>query len=239
MKLLQPTQQNDARQSEVARDILRAKEAREIEQEWRIKLANAEADFNATLAKNRTQWEQEWEQHLADKLVMQKEIDELEAKRAKALVPIDDLERELKEKIHASEDFLLVLTQKNDDVETIRERLEDELDEVGQREQDVLRREHKAKVIDEQNKNDISMIQGSREQLIKMTADFKDYADKKQADLQKRETALILNERTIESRENKLMSGIRTLQEDNIRLADGRRQLRAAWAELEQKKLSP
>lgn len=78
MKLLSPKEVRDANQGELTKQILRAKETQEIVDETNLKLAKAEADFNAMLAKNRVIWAKEEEEHSLRLQEMKKELKSLE-----------------------------------------------------------------------------------------------------------------------------------------------------------------
>ena len=239
MKLLTPTHQNDLRATEATRDILRAKEAREMEQEWRMKLAKAEADFNDTLVKNRKVWEEEQELHNHEMAERKREIDRLEAQKINALIPFGILKKGSDDRMMEAEKFLADLRSRDERIEELTETLEDRLDDVGQREQDLHIAEQKLIIQKENLEIRERNVKEGNEQLISRLSDFYSATKSKESELQAKETAVSLREQAIKAKEQSLISSEKTLSEWNIRLTDERDTLKQAWDELERKKVSP
>ena len=81
MQLLKPQENKDLKSAQDLRNIIRTQEILKAEQDARLKLANAEADFNNTLAKNRDKWAKEEETHSTRVREMNTEIENLELQK--------------------------------------------------------------------------------------------------------------------------------------------------------------
>lgn len=97
MKLLTPTQSRDARQDELTKQIIRAQEVQEVVKRNNLRLAKSEADFNASLARNRLIWAAE-EEHAERLKAREKELSLLD-ERIKGRQAIEDMQEALEEKL--------------------------------------------------------------------------------------------------------------------------------------------
>ena len=139
MKLLTLNQIKEKKDEQIQRDILRTKELDKASEQARLNLAKAEADFNATLAKNRTLWANEEHEHSERIKEMSSEIQVLEKRKEIALEPVYLLQNKLEKRLNDIDVTSTQLKEKEAYNEDLRSKLEDKLDEVGEREQDVLR----------------------------------------------------------------------------------------------------
>lgn len=236
MKLLTPTATHDVVGQEVARDIIRIEEVRKSIKDVNIRLANAEADFMSTLARQREAWAKEEEEHAARKVSMQSEIEELENKRVNLLIPVGILQKSVPERLNEASDFLVKLRIRERDVQETAELLEDKLDAVGEREVDVAREEKKQKAerlgIEEQRNSIIAQSERMSAEIVSFTEKKK----KEEEDLEKRKTAVFLRERTVEERLESIRRTESALNDADNRIQSERITLQKAWDELERKK---
>ena len=143
MKLLTLNQVKEKKEEQIQREILRTSDLEKAASQARINLAKAEAEFNATLAKNRTFWAEEEQEHAARKQEMTSEIEELENRKKQALEPVYLLQNQLEKRLKDTEALISQTEEQKAYNEDLRLKLEDKLDEVGEREQDVLRETQK------------------------------------------------------------------------------------------------
>lgn len=135
MKILQPTEVKGLKDSQVQRDILRAKSVKDVLNKEQNKLDNVVATFEVTLSNQLLRWAKE-EQKATEQIgSLLKEIKDLEEKRAVLLIPIQLDEERARIKLEEAEKAL-------NDAETLRssneetaEILADKLDAISEREQ--------------------------------------------------------------------------------------------------------
>ena len=143
MKLLTLNQVKEKKDEQIQRDILQTSDLEKAASQARINLAKAEAEFNATLAKNRTFWAEEEQEHAARKQEMLSEVEELENRKKQALEPVYLLQNQLEKRLKDTEALISQTEEQKAYNEDLRLKLEDKLDEVGEHEQDVLRETQK------------------------------------------------------------------------------------------------
>lgn len=114
MKLLSIKQTKQIEEVNRSVDIMRMQELNKAADIARKNLAEAEADFNATLARNRERWAQEEAEHVSRTHEMEQEIYTLENRKKASL------------------------ESNQDDLEALAEKLQDKLDAVGEKEQDLI-----------------------------------------------------------------------------------------------------
>lgn len=207
-----------------------------MEKEWRIKLAKAEQDFNETLVKNRKAWEREEEAHRARQEEMRKENETLEIKRIELLVPFDIIKESTDGRFEDAKTFMVNLREREANAEELTERLEEKLDEVGEREQSVQRFET-ALTLKEKGLN--SQIESVKTQSEGLTAQITQFLANKQDSekgLTERENALKLRENSVKAAEEGLVGKEIDLRARERRLADEREVLQRAWDEFRRMK---
>lgn len=239
MKILTPATTADLKAQEQSRDLLRAMETRELTKEINIERANADADFQATLAKNREVWAAEELEHAERKREMGKEIEQLEAERISLLVPVGIISGGAENRLDEAIEFMRKLREREENVDILTEKLMDKLDEVGEREQTVRQREQKAQLREMGIKNQYdSTIEGSK-QLSKQITDFAAVRGKAEKEIKEKQDVLIMKEQSLLSREASLAGTEQNLKDREVRLKDERGTLSRAWAELERMRLIP
>lgn len=233
MKLLLPTENKDLREQENVRQILRTQELETAAKEARIKLADSQSDFNNTLALNRQKWALEEEEHLKRVNERKTEIDALEAKRMNAMMPIDILKASAEEQLIDAENYAKSVREREEYAEELTEKLQDRLDEVGQREQDVSRKTKELEIreigIENQSQSTIAGIK-------KLSADLADFLALKtqqEKELRERSNSISLQEKELTDKQFKLDNLQTTLNEQALRLADERGVLDRAYKEVQ------
>ncbi len=240
MKLLSPQTLKQAKNDEQALLIIRIGELRKLETQLRQNTSKAEADFKKTLADNLAVWEQEFERHQLLKKQMKAEIDDLTAKKMNALIPVGIISKATERRLDDAEKYIQELRQRKEDNEELREKLEDRLDEVGAREQDIIAREQKSEVREIGLTKQEELVKEGNERLSQELTKFLAKKEAEEKDLDERKTAVSLRERSVESKEELQKRTDLALNSLALRLEDERRTLDRAWKELERKKnISP
>lgn len=232
MKLMPPANVSDKRAQEQARDVLRTEELNKASDKARKQLADSEADFKGTLARQRLQWAQGEEEHAKRTQEMDAEITALEKRKEQALIPISLYEKQADEKMSEALECLQTAKVKETENEETRLLLEDKLDEVGQREQDVTKQENQLRVRlagilqqDELSRQNSKAISEAYVQLSQVKAQ----AEKEIAQKVEDNT---LKERTLLAKEESLKRTEKELETIRIKLKDERETLERAFARL-------
>ena len=137
MRLLDQSVTQDIRGQETARYVMRIEEIKAQLVEYGKKLSNAEADFKNALNKHHEVWQKEIEEQNEWKKQTEAEIKVLEDRRNNLLVPIGILNKGAQDIMNEAELALRSAKKREQDAQELIERLEDKLDDVGQREIDV------------------------------------------------------------------------------------------------------
>lgn len=156
MKLMSPFQNRDKQQEEQTRKILRIQEIEDLATKANANLAKAQAEFNTTLALNRSKWALEEEEHAQRIKDMTSEVEALEERKKQALIPISMYKEEADKIMVESQDILKRSKEKEEQVDYLQEKLEEKLTEVSDRENQVVKEEQKQQIarqgIEEQQK---------------------------------------------------------------------------------------
>lgn len=232
MKLLSPSELRDTKAQDTAREILRTKEINKASDEARKKLANAEADFAHMLEGQRARWLKEESDHSKDVAERQAELRVLEARRQKALEPIEILEKKVQDTLQEAQIALQSVLKREDDATDLYERLQTALDAVGAREVDVLSREHKAEVREQNILVQETVTKKNSEQIIQSFKEFDAYKKQTEKELDKLRTALTLQERSLDARADKLQRTEDKLATWSEQLKDERDTLERAFSRI-------
>lgn len=234
MKLLAPQQAQTVKESERVRELLRMEEQRKEAKKIRQALANAEADFKAVLSKNRSLWAKEEFEHAKRIKEMVAEVDVLEDRKAKALIPIKMYEDQAKTLLKQAEEIAYANKLAQTELEKTQERLESKLDYLGQKEQDLSLWEKKLQSrelgVREQEafiKESTALTTKELEKLAKLKAEVDDY-------IKEKERKLELREINIKSKEEQQKRTDKALSDLALQLEDERQTLERAM-----KRLSP
>lgn len=232
MKLLTPLQNKDLGDQQKLRSILRTQELEKAESAARRNLANAEADFNTTLAKNRQSWAIEEEEHAKRVLEQKAELTVLEAQKLNALIPFKILKDGTLERLGDAEAYLLQLRQREEDNEILADHLEDKLDKVGAKEQDLLRKEKELEVRADGLERQSASTATATKLLSEQVAEFVSYKTMEEKKINEIKIELAIREGDITAKEGELEANGARLEALAIRLADERQVLDRAFAEV-------
>lgn len=215
MKLLNPSEVQDLKAQQLARDAMRVRDMSKATDEARKRLANAEADFQQMLAGQQLRWSREQEDYNKEVAERQKELGVLEERRQKALEPVKLVEERARKTLHEAHIGLQGVQKREHELDDLKELLEGKLDAVGAREQDVLTREQKASALE---KNLEAQQRISEDNMAFVGRALKDLnARKKLAEQEviEKQKALFLKERSLEAWSARL-----TLTQDKLAVWD-------------------
>ena len=233
MKLLAPNENKDLREKEATLQILRTQELEKAAKEARLKLADSQADFQSTLALNRQKWAEEEDEHRQRVNERKAEIDALEAKRMNAMIPIDILKSSAEEQLKDAEDYAKSVREREEEAESLTELLQDKLDEVGQREQDVSHKEKELEIREVGIENQIQSTVSGVKKLSQDLAEFLAYKELTEKQLKESNQALEETQIKLSNREFELDKLQKSLNEQAIRLQDERGVLGRAFKEVQ------
>ncbi len=153
MKILTQKEITDKKQSQVERDIIRAKETKEVLEKVTQDLAETEAKFNVALSNQRVRWLKEEEEAMDRLNSIRSEISALERENKDKLVLLDEREKKsysllieaekALDQAHAKEHAAAQELEKQEDLTDL---LQNKLDSLSDRETDVEKREQKVTV---------------------------------------------------------------------------------------------
>lgn len=238
MKLLTPSQTKDLKDQQIMRGIIRTQELDKAENEARRNLANAEADFFATLARHREQWALEEEAHHQRVIEQQAELAALEVQKLNALIPFKILKDGTLERLGDAEAYLKQLQDREERNDDLAELLEDKLDATGVKEQDLLKWEQKLVIQQDNVDRQTKATTTAANLLSEQVAEFMAYKISEQKGMASTLLSLQEREQTISITEVNLSDKAIELLEQAARLADERTVLARAWDELERRKVS-
>lgn len=217
------------------REVLRTQEVNKASQKARLDLANAEAEFQATLARNLILWAEQEEEHQKRVEERKVEINKLEVRKLNMLVPFGILKEGTDDRMKNAEKFLKELVDREENVEILTEKLENRLDEIGQKDQDLRQKERALALKEEGIKRQSESIILGNKRLSKEIADFAKIKDEAEKDIDRRKTDIFLMEQTLNARDKTLKRTDKELSNLAKRLEDERGTLGRAWEELRRK----
>ncbi len=234
MKLLTPQATKEGQGSQLAREALRVKEMATVTDKARKDMANAQAEFQTALAKNRNLWADEEADHNKRVLEMLAEIKQLNKLREQALIPIEAVKEDAAKLMVDARIYLAKAKKQTEDLELTTELLQDKLDAVGQKEQDLKAVEQRQLSREVGIKLQTEQIHERVRQLNRETLDFGLTRTKAEQDINERKTALVLWDRTLVAKEETLKNTEKELIVLRKQLDDQRATLERAF-----KRLSP
>lgn len=232
MKLLTPLQTKDLGDQQKLRSVLRTQELEKAENAARRSLANAEADFNTTLAKNREKWALEEEEHAKRVIEQKAELTALEAKKLNALIPFKILKDGTLERLGDAESYLKQLEAREESNDELADRLQDKLDETGAKEQDLIKWERELAIRQDGIEHQNASTATATKLLSDQMAEFMDYKATSQAELAKMDAILDARTAQMVLREDVITAKEWELTDLAIRLADERQVLDRAFEEV-------
>ena len=232
MKLLTPAVTKSGQSAQTDREIIRTQEVLKASDKARKEMANAEADFKQMLLGQKARWMREEEEHSIKAKEMEAEIRDLENRREQAMIPVKFMQDEANKQFQIAQVATKLAQGRMEEAEAYQEALEDKLDAVGQREQDVIAKEKQLDVKE-------SILQSQEEMTTKGTADliqklieFENTRKKIEKDIDERKTAIRLRDLSQEARQDKLNRKEKELADWAKRLEDERGTLERAFARL-------
>ena len=240
MKLLTPQAVKDVKSQELARNVLRAKETEEAINKINQRRAEAEETFNLALARNRELWAKEEAEHQKRKKEIEFEIDKLEAKKLNALIPIDIIKISAEDKMKEATEFLTNLRVREQVAEETLEKLEDKLDEVGEREVTLKEKEKQFLLKQEGMARQEENFRINSEKLTERMKEILSLEQKAISNIEERTKAVIIKERSLEAKEQSIQRNFKAIQIKEKQLEDQRETLKRAFEEVEKRKtISP
>lgn len=222
MKLLSPTEVKDQKAQDQTRDIIRTQEIKDALNSANKMFARAQTDFNDMLARNRETWAQEEARHVTRVTEMAKEIEILEARREKALEPIEEMMKQAQEELKKG----LTLIVKNEawsaTLSDTEERLEEKLSEVGEREVDVSWREDQVLIKEDATKVQIGITQRGIMALEQSQKEFESYKEQENMVIIRRKEELRLEEINLIAREHKIQRDVDAINKAQLIINDAR-----------------
>lgn len=223
MKLLQPKETRGQKAFLEAVNARRTVEMEKATAEVRKRMADAERDFNVMMEGQRKQWEDERKEHV-ERLRNdgEKEVLELEERRKRALTPIEVLEKRARDTLKEAQFSLSEAVHREKRAEELGELLQDKLDDLSTREQNVAEQE-KAMSSMEENIRHRERVSAETAESIRKSAEVF-LADKKKQQDAMRDESEKLDERNkeLDGREIQLKAQERRLQKQAARLQDER-----------------
>lgn len=225
MKLLTPFQQKDRQAEELARKVMRAQEVEAMAKKANINLAMAEADFNATLARNRAKWALEEEEHEQTVKGMTQEVEALEERKKQALIPIQLYKEEADKIMLETRGILNDSKAKDEQSEFLQEKLEDKLTDVGDRELAVAESEVRLELKKQGIETQQQQTKDGIANLSKSMLDFHLFKENEENSLQQRKEEVALAEINFNAKTEKYKRDLEALRVLQIQLRDERETL--------------
>ncbi len=236
MKLLIPSQNHQKEEEEVARLILRTTDAQEENKRINQKLAQSVKEFDETMQRQRDEFAAEMRDHQQKILAAKSELESVIDKTKRAMEPIEDIKRRTEQELQDAINKNKELVRRQEEVEEQAEILQDRLDYVGYREQNI-------KNAEEKNESDRKKIEIQQTYVDQMTERLNTNIAKASQDAQKRENelneraiALQIEKSNIQAREFQLSKMEQSLQQFAGELRSERDALQSAWNELRRTK---
>lgn len=222
MKLLSPTQNSDVKAQELTREVIRTQEIYKEADKARKSLANEQSSFNRMLARNREQWAKEEEEHQNRLLEMKHEVQILENRKKQALIPLEVYKKQAQDLFNLAQDAKNRAESHEKELEVVRDRLEDKLDEVGQKTVDLDNLEQRLYIQKQGIEIQTKQIQESSKKLSQELQAFADQKAKDEQDILERKKTLKLWEHSLSAKERQLNNIAKGLMSKEKRLKDER-----------------
>lgn len=235
MRLLSPNQTKDLEGEEVTRQILRAKESQEMATKWHKRLADAEADFAHSTARQQKEWAEMEKEHEVRLKEMAVEIESLESRKTQALIPIEIYKKQAQDLMDSAQAREEAAKKQEDDAERTKDILEDKLDDVSDREIAAEEKERKLLTREQGIAQQSEEVRQGSARLSEAMENFKAYCAVEESKLRQKRKENGLKEANLEAREDKITRETDALKIFATRLTDERETLGRAWKELEAK----
>ncbi len=201
MKLFSTEEIKSSKATELARDIRRTSEIKEALDKARTELNDANAEFDSVLANQRVKWAKEQESAMVVIKDLQMEIDQLQRVRQQLLIPID-LEKKRADNIVIEANVLMTAAiDKQKYADEMAEKLQDHLDEVGEKDEALEQREKRLFVKEEGLKEQAKITKQNSEQVTLQMQTFISEMEAKENNFNTRKRQLDLLEVNIIARD--------------------------------------
>lgn len=237
MKLLTPQDAQSAQGKEISLSLLRIQELVEVEKQYRIKIAKAEADYNDSLVKHYQKTAELEGEFMTRKKELEGEIQKLQEDRKRALAPVMALQNEVIETKHLVDEVKKHNDSRTDELDDLQESLEERLDSLGEKEVAVEGKYEWLQQKEESIEAQAQLVRNQSELLTKEMSDWFRQKSQEEVELRDKEEKVLLREKTVAAKEELLQSHERNLHEREARLQDERQTLDRAWQEVQ--RISP
>jgi hypothetical protein len=234
MKLLSPSVVRSDKAQQTERELLRAQEIQKVADKTRKDMANADADFKQMLLGQRARWERESQEH--DKLVTQmaNEVKILEDRKKQAMIPIEIYKGQVDILYEEASRTLKSAQGREQEAETTMEHLQDKLDAVGQKQQDLTTLEKKLVVRQEAIDMQGKLSDKRADDLSRAIVAFNQAKAEMEKDINERKTVIRLRDISQGAKDDELKRTERELQKWSLKLKDERETLARIY-----KRISP
>lgn len=229
MKLLSTFQSKDKQQEELARKVMRIQEVEDLASKTNANLAKAEADFNSTLARNRSKWALEEQEHAERIKDMSIEIEALENRKKQTLIPIQMYKEEADKIILEAKDIVKRSKEKEEQADFLQEKLEEKLTEVADRESILAKEEQKIEIAKQGIEVQKLNIKEGSERLSKEMFMFHEKQQSEEESLAIRKKDVSMAEISFNAKVDKHSRDLEALKIWEKRLIDERETLKRAY----------
>jgi hypothetical protein len=146
----------------------------------------------------------------------------LEAKRAKALEPVEALMKVAQDKEKEGLTMILKNEQWRETLSDTAELLEEKLSDVADRENEVLNRENKASIREDANTVETNLIKRGMAELVRQQNMFESKKLEEEAIIARRKDDLRLQEYNLQAREDKITRDIEAITSARRMIEDAR-----------------
>jgi len=236
MKLLSKEENQNLKQSEIARDQARTESVRVALSDAQNSLDETNAKFDLVMAKQQKYMADEEQKHLVRIDALKKEAEALEERRKTALFPIAPLERKAYDNLEKSKQALLSAELQKQKNEEIEDKLTDKLDSLSERDAVLDRREDKVKAMEIAALDQKNHLQFMSESLAQKWEEFYRASFESDKKLRERERLIELHQKDLDSREDSLLMQQEDVRRDKEKIQSDRQTLQAAFEELNTQK---
>jgi len=167
---------------------------------------------------------------------LKREIEELEARKARALLPLLDREAIIKSAEDALRQREAEVERREADAEDSQRRIMQKLDDIYVREEDLRQKEARFKVQEEGGRRQREQIAQDAQRLGKSIADFVKRSDEREKEITRKRAVLEAEKNLWAQKDANLLGREQNVKKEWQKVLDGRVQLEQAWKEFRNKK---
>lgn len=235
LKLFSPSENDAKKQSEVARDVARIEILREEIIKSQKELGMIKSQFDLTMAEQRKYATAEEEKHIAKIETLTKEVKALEERQKIAKFPIPASERKAYDNLERSKKTLEEAEMKSKKNDELIEILQDKIDSLSEREEDLNKRELKTKTGELNLEEQRSQMKVLSENLSKQWGDFYQKSSLKDREITEHNRLIEIHRHDLDMREDKLLEDQLILKDEQLKITSDRQTLKVAFEELNKK----